>query len=203
MADDLSGSSLPDHTRPTLLSPRRPLGLLLGIVLLALLIGVLAGNDRVDPALPASVARSPAPAFELEGLKRSEAALTLESVAGMPLVLNFWASWCVPCRRELPALGNVERLFGERIAFLGVNHQDDRDTALQLLEEAGVAYPTGFDPGGQVAREFGLYGMPTTVFISADGEVLERRTGEISESQLVETIQRLFPTRPGEPTAST
>ncbi len=193
VADDSSGNSPPDHTRPTLLTGRRPLGMLLGIVLLALLIGVLAGNDRVD-ALSSSALRSPAPAFELEGLERSEVALTLEAAEGMPLVLNFWASWCVPCRRELPALGNAERLVGERIAFLGVNHQDDRDTALQLLEDAGVAYPTGFDPGGQVARKFGLYGMPTTVFISADGEILERRTGEISESQLVETIQRLFPT---------
>lgn len=194
VTSDPSGSAPPDHARAALLTRRRPLGLLLGIVLLAVLIGVLTGKDRVDPA-PSSrkLGTSLAPAFELANLEPSGPALTFESASGMPLVLNFWASWCVPCRRELPALGNVERLVGERIAFLGVNHQDDRDAALRLLEESGVAYPTGFDPDGQVAREFKLYGMPTTVFISADGEILERRTGEISQSQMVETIQRLFP----------
>jgi len=79
-------------------------------------------------------------------------------------------------------------------SILGVNHQDNRSAALDLVAETGVRYPAGFDPDGEVARSYGLFGMPTTLFISPDGSLLERRTGEISEKQLVATIDRLFPT---------
>ena len=107
-------------------------------------------------------------------------------------MLNFWASWCVPCRREMPAFQALHDQLGERVAFVGIDHQDGRTPALALLADTGVTYPTAHDPAGDVAQAYGLYGMPTTVFISPSGERLATRTGEIRADELERTIRQLL-----------
>ncbi|MBW3626573.1 MAG: TlpA family protein disulfide reductase [Actinobacteria bacterium] len=134
----------------------------------------------------------PAPPFDLENVRPGQPRVSLADVADRPTVVNVWASWCTPCRREMPALAAAHRQFGDRVAFLGVNHQDTRDLAIELLDETGVAYPSGYDPDGSVARDYGLFGMPTTIFIAGDGELLERRTGELTLPEMESTITRLF-----------
>jgi cytochrome c biogenesis protein CcmG/thiol:disulfide interchange protein DsbE len=133
-----------------------------------------------------------APTFAIPDLRDEASTVDLRAFRGRPVVLNFWASWCVPCRNEMPAFEAMRRRIGDRVAFVGVNHQDSRDDALELLGETGVGYPSGFDPQGRVAQAYALYGMPTTVFISADGRILASRTGEMSESQLHLAIRDLF-----------
>jgi cytochrome c biogenesis protein CcmG/thiol:disulfide interchange protein DsbE len=108
------------------------------------------------------------------------------------VVLNFWASWCVPCRKEMPALQEASEEVQGRVAFVGVNHQDSRGEALKFLEETGVRFPAAYDPEGRTATAYGLFGMPTTIFISPDGRILERHRGEISEAELKRKIERLF-----------
>ncbi|MGH9030509.1 MAG: TlpA family protein disulfide reductase [Acidimicrobiia bacterium] len=134
----------------------------------------------------------PAPGFRLESVRPGEPEIALTDFLGRPVVLNVWASWCAPCRREMPALAAAQRRFGDRVGFVGVNHQDTRDLAIELLDDTGVGYPSAFDPDGTVARDYGLFGMPTTIFIGADGQLLERRTGELSPTELKATIERLF-----------
>lgn len=134
----------------------------------------------------------PAPSFELENLHPGESPVTLDRLRGSPVVLNFWASWCSPCQREMPAFETVyEKVKGE-VVFVGVDHQDVRRHALAVLSDTGVRYPSGYDPKGEVALDYGLFGMPSTVFISATGEILERRTGEMTGAELEQTIARLF-----------
>ncbi len=133
----------------------------------------------------------PAPAIELARLD-AEGTVSLAALRGRPVVVNFFASWCVPCRKELPAFQAVHSRRGDEVAFLGVDHQDDRRGALGLLDETGVTFPSGHDPEGKVARAYGLFGMPSTVFVGADGTLLEVHTGELNESQLEEKISRLF-----------
>lgn len=133
-----------------------------------------------------------APDFSLPSLHDEDETISLAAYRGQPVVLNFWASWCAPCRKELPAFQKVSEATEGEVAFLGVDHQDGRNGALRMLEETGVEYPSVFDPGGQLAERYGLFGMPSTVFISADGRILETRTGELTEDQLVERIERLF-----------
>lgn len=133
-----------------------------------------------------------APGFDLPTVTDRNRQVALGQFRGTPVVLNFWASWCVPCRKELPAFQSVAHRLEGRVAFVGVNHQDGRGGATDLLAETGVRYPSVYDPGGSVARSYGLFGMPTTVFISADGRIVEKRTGELSRSELVETIQEVF-----------
>jgi len=132
-----------------------------------------------------------APAFDLADLRHPDDRVALADFRGRPVVLNFWASWCVPCRREMPAFEAVARASRDRVAFVGVNHQDSRDDALRFLRETGVSYRSGFDPAGDVARRYGLYGMPTTVFISADGRIIATRTGEISRTELTNRVREL------------
>jgi hypothetical protein len=78
------------------------------------------------------------------------------------------------------------------VAFLGVNHQDGRTPARDLLRQTGVTYPSGSDPDGKVAADYGLRGMPSTVFISSDGLIVASRTGELSRSELDDMIEKLL-----------
>ena len=133
-----------------------------------------------------------APDFSMPSLQDEGGTITLADFRGQPVVLNFWASWCVPCRKEMPALQRVSEATEGQVAFLGVNHQDGRNGANRLLEETGVSYPSVFDPGGGLAERYRLFGMPSTFFISADGHILEEHTGELTEDDLVARIERLF-----------
>ncbi len=150
------------------------------------LLGVATAR-RGDPPGPGDAA----PSFEAPALV-GDGTLALSELRGRPVVLNFWASWCVPCRKEMPALQEMSEEVQDRIAFVGVNHQDSRGDALSFLAETGVRFPAGYDPEGATATSYGLYGMPTTIFISPDGRILQRHRGEISESQLRREIERLF-----------
>jgi thiol-disulfide isomerase/thioredoxin len=121
-----------------------------------------------------------------------EGTVSLAAYRGRPVVVNFFASWCVPCRAEMPALQAVSGQLKDKVVFLGVNHNDDRKGGLQLMADTGVQYPTGYDPDGRVAATYGLLGMPSTLFISPDGRLLETHAGQLTRDQLEETINRLF-----------
>ncbi|MPY94947.1 MAG: redoxin domain-containing protein [Acidimicrobiia bacterium] len=99
----------------------------------------------------------PAPTFRLPDLRDPARDIALADFAGRPVVLNFWAAWCGPCRREMPAFERLHHQLGDRVAFVGINHQDGRSDALALLAETGVTYPSAHDPAGEVAQAYGLY----------------------------------------------
>ena len=169
------------------------LGLGLGLaalVALAVGTGALAGRPDAAPLIRGD--RRQAPDFSLPDLHRPEDRVELADYRGRPVVLNFWASWCVPCLREMPTFQAVSQQVGPRVAFVSVNHQDGRSTALRLLADTGVTHPAGYDPDGRVASSYNLVGMPTTVFISSTGQVLATRTGEMSRTQLEKAIEDLF-----------
>ena len=180
--------------------PRRSLRRLLlaggGVLLLALagaatVITVQRSSDASPTALRRGDGKQ-APAFQLPDLRDPQHTIELADFAGRPVVLNFWATWCVPCRREMPAFQALHNQLGEQVAFVGINHQDGRTPALDLLAETGVTYPTAHDPAGDVAQTYGLFAMPTTVFISATGKRLATRTGEIRADELERTIRDLL-----------
>ncbi len=118
--------------------------------------------------------------------------LSLSEYLGTPVVLNFWASWCPFCIAEMPDFERVNQDAGETVAFVGVNLQDDPAAATRLVGETGVTYRLARDPQGVVYQAFGGIGMPTTVFIDAEGRVREVITGQMSESQLRSKIAEHF-----------
>lgn len=142
--------------------------------------------------------RGPAPAFALPEVREGGATVRLADFAGRPVVVNFFASWCVPCRAEMPAFEAVARSLDGRVAFVGIDHRDSRRLARRLLDETGVSYPAAYDPGGSVAAAYRLFGMPTTVFVGPGGTLVARRTGEMSRAELERALGELFGVRAGD-----
>jgi cytochrome c biogenesis protein CcmG/thiol:disulfide interchange protein DsbE len=135
--------------------------------------------------------REPAPTAEFAMFDGSSA--TLADYEGQPLVVNFWASWCPSCVAEMAAAFKpVQQSLGDEVAFLGLNIQDDRADALRLIEETGVLFDLGHDPLGDLYLEFGGIGMPFTIFIDADGGIVEQHNGPLNEAQLLDMIEQAF-----------
>jgi thiol-disulfide isomerase/thioredoxin len=111
---------------------------------------------------------------------------------GRVVVVNFWASWCNPCRNEQPGLERLSQEYPGRVAFIGVNHRDDPAAARAYLEEFHVSYPSVLDRAGEVAHEFGVPYLPATVLVDATGEMRYRLVGEQSESTVREHIEELL-----------
>jgi thiol-disulfide isomerase/thioredoxin len=157
------------------------------------------GGDGQPPSRAAAPAPAgvgaPAPAFRLSDVRDPSAALSLDDFRGRPLVVNFWASWCGPCAAEMPAFQRVYQRVKDRVAFVGIDHQDTRPEALAMLARTGVRYPVAYDAEGKTATAYGLFGMPTTVFVSPSGRVVEGHGGSMSEVDLEKAIARLFPSR--------
>lgn len=148
-----------------------------------------AGED--GPSGQARGGRDSVPTREFESFDGST--VTLADWAGEPLVVNFWASWCPPCVAEMgDAFEPAHQEYGDDIAFLGVNVQDHRDLAMDVVEETGVTYALAEDPDGRLFAEFGGFGMPMTVFVSADGEVLDTHGGPLTREQLDAKIDELL-----------
>ena len=116
----------------------------------------------------------------------------LGAYRGRPMVVNFWAHDCPPCIREMPALERVHQDAGDTVAFVGLAVQDREDEARRLADQTGVTYDLGFDASGQLITELGGINLPTTVFVSADGTILDAKAGEISPDELREKISSNF-----------
>jgi len=121
-----------------------------------------------------------------------------DSLTGVPVVLNFWASWCGPCKVEMPDFQKVYEEYGEEeLRFLMVNITDGRqetlETATAFLEQSGYTFPVWFDIYRQAAYSYGIRSMPTTVFIDAQGVVAGAWEGYMPEDQLREAIAAILP----------
>ena len=118
------------------------------------------------------------PEFELERLDE-DGVLTNDDLEGSPLVINFWASWCIPCKEEAALLQRTyEEYKDEGVVFLGVNIKDSNVGAREFIEEYGITYPNVSDPGEDLARELGVKGIPETFFIDAGGVFVGTAAGQ-------------------------
>jgi thiol-disulfide isomerase/thioredoxin len=148
--------------------------------------GTLVVGIPIDAA--ALVGRTSRPrvaaGFSLPNLTDDSSLVSPTDRSGGPALVNFWASWCVPCREEMPILQGGFARFGDRVLFLGVDHKDNRAEALAFVAKTAVQYRSGFDPDGSVANTYGLYGLPTSVLVAADGTVAETVTGALTADRL-------------------
>jgi cytochrome c biogenesis protein CcmG, thiol:disulfide interchange protein DsbE len=111
--------------------------------------------------------------------------LSVEKLTGVPFVLNFWASWCDPCRQEAPILEEGWKRLGPKgVLFVGLNMQDNTGDARHFLDEFGVSYPTIRDQTSDTSHDFGATGIPETYFVSADGHVVGHVIGVVTPEDL-------------------
>jgi len=154
-----------------------------------------------DPSrLPSALIGKPAPATEfpaLEGLLADEKPVSgfasKDLATGQPVIVNFWASWCIPCAEEQPLLLDLQRRSG--VALYGVNYKDDPVAARRFLGRYGNPFTAvGTDAKGRGAIEWGVYGMPETFVLNGKGEIVFKHVGPISQasiaSKLMPAIER-------------
>jgi cytochrome c biogenesis protein CcmG/thiol:disulfide interchange protein DsbE len=132
-----------------------------------------------------------APDFTLTTLEGTT--ISLKDFRGKPLVINFWASWCPPCRLEAPILDRTWRAFKDRgVSFIGVDLQDRKEDALNYLREFDVTYPNGPDPTGEISIDYGVSGLPVTFFVSKKGEIVRRWVGALEIPVLISSIEEIM-----------
>jgi cytochrome c biogenesis protein CcmG, thiol:disulfide interchange protein DsbE len=130
-----------------------------------------------------------APAFTAERLE-GDGSLGLGDLRGKPVVLNFWASWCGPCRDEAPMLNAAARRYGDRVHIVGVNIKDSRTDALEFARSYGYVFPSVVDSDGRIFDDYGLTGQPETFVIDAQGKVFQHVQGPfLSEADLFGLIE--------------
>ncbi len=148
-------------------------------------------GSSVSSDLGVSAISQPLPALSGPALVGS--AVSPGDYRGKVLVVNFWATWCGPCRREQPALGRVWERFRDRgVYFLGVDTRDDPAAARTYLAEFRVTYPSIQDQAGAYADDFGFIGLPDTYVVDRSGTMRYRVTGAIDENELEKLVERLL-----------
>jgi cytochrome c biogenesis protein CcmG/thiol:disulfide interchange protein DsbE len=168
---------------------RRLLYLIPIVVFAAVGIGLAVGLTRDPGTLPSALLDRPVPQFELPGLDGAEG-FSDEDLQGRVALVNVFASWCVPCRIEHPVL---MRLAAEGVPIFGINYKDPPDKAQAWLAELGDPFAMiGADRNGRVGIEWGVYGVPETFVIDAQGRIRHRHVGPIQARDLEQTLRPIL-----------
>ena len=165
-------------------------GQVVALAAVAVLLGILIWHLTHRPAPPK--VGGPAPAFSLGRLDGS-GTLALASLRGRPVVLNFWASWCDPCKREAPALEQLWRRYkSQGVVFVGVDAMDASSDAKRFLRAHGITYPIVRDAHGVVAaNRYNVADMPVTYFIDRAGRLVDERVlGPVNEKKFAAAFRR-------------
>jgi cytochrome c biogenesis protein CcmG, thiol:disulfide interchange protein DsbE len=168
---------------------------LLNVGLLALILTQLltpASHSVADPLVG-----HPAPNFSLVMLQSDpgKSMLSLSNFKGKQVVLNFWASWCQPCKEELPLLENAWKQMQaqkKEIVFLAIDFQESISDATSFLQQQGITYLAGLDTNGSIANKYGVASLPQTIFIDRNGIVTSKEPRELTAQELSRNIQSIL-----------
>lgn len=159
-------------------------------------------TDKPTPEPTASPAKEPAGPVQKNMAKdfivfdAAGETVRLSEKRGKPVIVNFFASWCGPCQREMPLFETIWQEYGERIEFMMVDlcgaGFDDKEDAKALVEQAGYTFPVYFDDGSHAAATYAVRSIPTSLFVAEDGELLGTWVGMIDEQSLRDYVSRLL-----------
>jgi cytochrome c biogenesis protein CcmG, thiol:disulfide interchange protein DsbE len=201
----------PPETDPGGLTPERPsrwdwplrvgaLSVVVGLFALLAWATLSAGKGTSLVSRIAADEAPPAPAFSLEVLwpraetwpvetrRMADGRVDLDELRGRPVVINFWASWCIPCREEAPILNASARAHAGEVVFLGVDVQDLKSDALAFSREFQTPYVSVRDRGNGTYEDYGLTGVPETYYLDGGGRIVAHTPGAISRASLEEGI---------------
>ena len=149
-----------------------------------------AGNQTTD-LQPAAAAGHPAPDFELSSPDGE--IYRLSDFKGQPVILNFWATWCGPCRAEFPEFQEASIDNADSLVIIGINNTtaDQADQVPDFLEEFGITFPIVLDETGETVKTYRIIGLPTTVFVDSNGIVNEVFTGPLNKAYIESKISEL------------
>ncbi len=164
------------------------------MAVLAALVLMFTIGFGLDPKyVPSPLVGKPAPAFDLARLG-APGRVSLEGLKGTPVILNFWASWCVACREEAHVLEAAHQEYGAHVKVVGIAIQDTADQALAFARKFGKTYTLALDtPQGDAGLNFGLYGVPETFFIDKQGMILYKQVGAVTPTVIETQLKRLAP----------
>lgn len=161
---------------------------------LALLITLISAPVLAKAPANAAKTLPDAPAFTLTGLQGD---VTLQSLKGKTVLVDFWASWCGPCRQSFPWMNDMQKRYGGKgLAIVAVNLDKDREFADEFLAEVPASFTVAFDPSGKTAERYKVKAMPSTFLISPDGKLLATHAGFDAkhapefEAQIAEALPR-------------
>ena len=161
------------------------------VLILGLAVTLTLAFRRDPHDIKTGTVGKPAPAFTLPSLADGST-VSLDAYKGKIVVLNFWSSWCIPCKEENPALVDAwERYRGTDVVLIGIVFQDTTDAARDYTARLGNTWPSAVDGDGHVALGYGVFGPPETYFIGADGVIAGRHIGPIDEQTLLTGIETL------------
>lgn len=149
-------------------------------------------EESVLPDDPTSAEMQDGPGSEITFTYLDGAAGSIADFNGKPTVLNFFASWCPPCRQEMPDFEEAHQTYKDQVNFVGLATNDEGDAAANLVDETGVTYPVGLDPDQSAYFSYGGIAMPTTIFLDANGEVVNTWFGILIPSDLDVLINELL-----------
>ncbi len=147
--------------------------------------GVALGTD------PAPTVDHPAPDLVLPTLDGAE--FSLSELRGTPVVLNFWATWCGPCQRELPELQEASERYAGRVLIVGVDQGEEAEIVQGYVDELGLTFTVPMDTDFDAADLYNVRGLPTTFFIDRNGVIRDVWAGEMNSITLAEKIRRIYP----------
>jgi cytochrome c biogenesis protein CcmG/thiol:disulfide interchange protein DsbE len=154
--------------------------LIVGVAITAALVAVLfLGLGRDPQQIQSPLVGRAAPAFALKEVG-SNRTIDLAALRGKPAVINFWATWCMPCYQEHPVLVDNARLLGSQVQFVGVVFNDDEASISKFLRERGSAYPTLLDAQGKTAIAYGVGGVPESFFLDREGVIVAKFSGPMT-----------------------
>jgi thiol-disulfide isomerase/thioredoxin len=135
---------------------------------------------------------NPAPDFQLQTMSGQE--IKLSELRGKKVFLNFWASWCGPCRSEMPDLQEMSRRYDGKVFLLGVNmtNDDTREEAERFILELGLTFPNVLDVQGQVQKDYRVLAFPMSLTVDEQGRIVERHEGYLQKGRMEEMFQKLI-----------
>lgn len=162
-------------------------GVFLGVLILVILAmtGVIS-SDMINLGggggrLASAVIDKPAPDFELENMAGGK--VKLSNLKGKLVVINFWATWCGPCVREMPMLQEYQDLYPDELIILGIDMQESRETVQDFLDKFNLTYTILLDFTGKVGQMYQVFALPNTLFVDKDGILRYHHIGYMSEAQ--------------------